>query len=287
MKTCITNTSAYKFVNLDSVDELRWALYLAFTDYNIKGTILLAEEGINLMLAGDANTIAKAKAILAAYAEFADLIYRDTYSTEIPFEKFRIKVKNEIVPMGLADVHPGKFTASKISPQQLKHWLDSKKDFILLDTRNDYEVKLGSFTQAIHYNIRNFRDFATVASRVTKREKEKPLVMFCTGGIRCEKASALLLQQGFDEVYQLQGGIINYFQQVGGAHYHGDCFVFDYRTAITPEGVETGLAQCERCQQFVTAAEQARTNYRRGDHCIHCMPSAQSSMSTERKTPWL
>ena len=287
MKNSITNTAAYKFITLNNLEQLRENLYLSFADYPVEGTIILAEEGINLMLAGSAAAIAEAKIVLAGYAEFTDLVYRDTYSATVPFEKFRIKIKNEIVPMGIADIEPAKFTAPTISPRQLKHWLDTEKDFTLLDTRNDYEVKLGSFIQSIDYNIHNFRDFAMAASRVPKREKQKPLVMFCTGGIRCEKASALLLQRHFREVYQLEGGIINYFQQVGSVHYQGDCFVFDYRTAITPAGTETGLTQCERCQQFVTAAQQADTHYRRGDHCIHCMPSIQQKTATEGKTAWL
>lgn len=287
MKSCITNTATYKFVDLDNLEKLCQALYAAFVDCGLKGTILLAEEGINLMLAGRATAIAKVKAVLATYPAFADLVYRDTYSAEIPFEKFRIKIKNEIVPMGIADVKPAKLTAPTISPQQLKHWFDAQKNFTLLDTRNDYEIKLGTFAKAIHYNIHHFRDFASVAAKIPESEKQKPLVMFCTGGIRCEKASSLLLQQGFHEVYQLQGGIINYFQQVGSAYYHGDCFVFDYRTAITPACAETGLTQCERCQQFVTAAEQAHTDYRRGDHCIHCMPSLQKSITAEGKRAWL
>lgn len=275
MNQQIINTAAYKFVNLNELEELREKIYTDLADCGVLGTILLAPEGINLMLAGSAENLQKARDILCAKAEFADLEFKDTESAEIPFERFRIKVKNEIVPMGVEGVEPACFTGPTISAHELKRWLDEDKDFILLDTRNDYEIELGTFEKAVDWNIHNFRDFAAAADKVSDEDKQKPLVMFCTGGIRCEKASALLLQKkGFKEVYQLEGGIIKYFQEVGGAHYKGACFIFDFRTAITPDCKETGLTQCEQCQQFVTKEEQQQTNYKRGDHCIHCLPKA-------------
>jgi len=286
MENRIVNIAAYKFVNLVDLELLQEKMFADLSDYTMRGTILLASEGINLMLAGEATVITKVKSYLMSYQIFSDLIYKETYSAEIPFEKFRIKIKSEIVPMGKENIMPAKFTAPSMAPQQLKQWLDEEKDFILLDTRNDYEIELGTFARSVNYNIHNFRDFAAAAAKVPKEKQQKPIVMFCTGGIRCEKASPLLLQQGFTEVYQLEGGIINYFQQVGGEHYKGDCFVFDYRTAITAEGKETGLTQCEQCQRFVTAEEQACTNYQRGDHCIHCMPKTNQSTSTEGQTQW-
>ena len=286
MENRIVNAAAYKFVNLGNLEALREKMYHDLMASSIQGTILLAAEGINLMLAGAAEVVAEAKLYLASYPEFANLIYKNTESHDIPFEKFRIKIKSEIVPMSVEDIAPAEFTAPTISPQQLKQWLDDDKDFVLLDTRNDYEIELGTFSKAVDFNIHNFRDFVIAADDVPSVEKEKPLVMFCTGGIRCEKASPLLLQKGFKEVYQLDGGIINYFKKVGGAHYEGDCFVFDYRTAITPDCKETGLTQCEQCQRFVTAAEQAQTDYRRGDHCIHCMPATNQKTSIEGQTQW-
>ena len=285
MENCILNIAAYKFINLAELEVLREKIYADLVDYSIQGTILLAPEGINLMLAADIKTIEYVKRYFASYAEFSDLIYKDTYSSEVPFEQFKIKIKSEIVPMGIENIKPEEFTGPVISPQQLKQWLDEDKDFILLDTRNDYEIELGTFVKAVDYNIHNFRDFSEAADQVPEIEKEKPVVMFCTGGIRCEKASPLLLKKGFKEVYQLEGGIINYFQKVGGAHYQGDCFVFDFRTAITPECKETGLTQCEQCQRFVTAEEQVQTQYKRGEHCIHCMPTIQAK-TLEGQTQW-
>jgi predicted sulfurtransferase len=273
MNQQIINTAAYKFVKLNDVEALREKIYADLADCEILGTILLAPEGINLMLAGVSQSLETAREYLLSLEPFADMNFKDTFSSEAPFERFRIKVKSEIVPMGVEGIEPGCYTGPTISAQELKRWLDEGKDFILLDTRNDYEIELGTFEKAVHWNIHNFRDFSAAADQVSEADKQKPLVMFCTGGIRCEKASALLLQKkGFKEVYQLDGGIIKYFQEVGGAHYRGDCFIFDFRTAITPNCEETGLTQCERCQQFVTREDQLLTNYKRGDHCVHCLP---------------
>ena len=274
MNQQIINTAAYKFINLTNLEELRDEIYTDLVDCGVLGTILLAPEGVNLMMAGPVEALELARSKLAAVSQFGELEYKDTLSSHIPFERFRIKIKDEIVPMGVEGVEPACFTGPTISAHELKQWLDEEKEFILLDTRNDYEIELGTFEKAVDWNIHSFRDFAAAADKVSDEDKQKPLVMFCTGGIRCEKASALLLQKkGFTDVYQLEGGIIKYFQEIGGAHYKGDCFIFDFRTAITPQCGETGLAQCEQCQQFVTPEEQAKTNYQRGDHCIHCMPN--------------
>lgn len=275
MNQTIINTAGYKFVRLQQLEQLREKIYTDLSDCDVLGTILLAPEGVNLMLAGDVESLEYARQYLLKYPEFSDIEFKDTVSSSVPFERFRIKLKQEIVPMDIEGIEPACYTGPTISAQELKQWLDEEKDFVLLDTRNDYEIELGTFEKAIHWNIHNFRDFSAAADRVSEAEKQKPWVMFCTGGIRCEKASALLLQKkGFKDVYQLDGGIIKYFQQVGGAHYRGNCFIFDYRTAITPTCEETGLTQCEQCQQFVTQEEQKLTNYQRGDHCIHCMPKA-------------
>jgi UPF0176 protein len=278
MNQQIINTAAYKFVNLQGLESMREKMYIDLAAYPVMGTILLAPEGINLMLAGEAAALQHARNCLQMFPEFSDLEYKDTVSSTIPFDRFRIKVKQEIVPMGVEGINPACYTGPTISAHELKQWLDEERDFILLDTRNDYEIEVGTFTKAVHWNIHNFRDFAAAADRVSDVDKQKPIVMFCTGGIRCEKASALLLQlKGFKEVYQLEGGIIKYFQQVGGAHYQGACFIFDFRTAITPDCAETGLTQCEQCQQFVTKEEQLLTAYKRGDHCIHCRDSIKDN----------
>jgi UPF0176 protein len=286
MTKSIINVSAYKFVQLTELEQLRDTFYADLKDTVFLGTILLAEEGINLMLAGERDAIDHIKQYLSSFSQFSDMEYKETISEAMPFDRFKIKIKTEIVPMGVASVKPTEFTGPTISAQELKRWLDEGRDFTLLDTRNTYEIAVGTFESAIDLNLRHFRDFAEAVDHLPAEQKEKPLVMFCTGGIRCEKASPLLLQKGFKEVYQLDGGILKYFQEVGGSHWRGDCFIFDQRTSITPTCDETGLAQCERCQEFVTAAEQKLTNYKRGDHCIHCMPKTnqQSTQSTGENT---
>lgn len=266
----IVNIAGYKFVQLTDLSELQTKLYELLSPQDVLGTILLGTEGINLMLAGTETAIESAKTIVMHIPEFADLTFKESFSAEKPFDKFKIKVKAEIVPLGVSSVDPIEMTAPDLDPRELKQWLDEERDFTLLDTRNHYEIELGTFDKAIDLNIRHFRTFQHAIEKLPEAAKEKPLVMFCTGGIRCEKAGPFLLQQGFKEVYQLEGGILNYFKECGDAHYNGNCFIFDHRTALTPQLEETGLTQCERCQAFVTADEQAQTNYQRGDHCIHC-----------------
>lgn len=273
MTTKIVNTAAYKFVLLKDLETLKTSFEAYFPSKDILGTILLSEnEGINLMMAGAPEAIKEAQAYLHAVPGLEDMEFKDTFSQEKPFSKFKVKIKPEIVPMGRSDIRPGEFTGPTISAKELKQWLDEGKDFTLLDTRNDYEFDIGSFNTAVKLeNLKHFREFGeTVDQQLPEAAKEKPLVMFCTGGIRCEKASPLLIKKGFKEVYQLEGGIIKYFQEVGGAHYRGDCFIFDYRTAITSACEETGLTQCEVCQQFVTKEQQKKTNYVRGKPCLHC-----------------
>ena len=270
MNKNIVNIAGYKFVYLKDLEELRTKLYESFAGHDVLGTILLGEEGINSMLAGTRDEIDYAINCLGQIPEFSDLTFKESFSAEKPFDKFKIKIKTEMVRLAVPEIDAVCMTAPTLAPQELKQWLDEDRDFLLLDTRNDYEVKLGTFDKAIELNIRHFRTFQDAIKQLSEEAKEKPLVMFCTGGIRCEKAGPFLLEQGFKQIYQLEGGILNYFKECGDAHYHGNCFIFDHRTAITPQLEETGLTQCERCQEFVTAEEQVLTNYQRGDQCIHC-----------------
>jgi UPF0176 protein len=271
----IVNIAGYKFVRLTAdLEALRTKLYDLLAGHDILGTILLGTEGTNLMLAALRDEIEYAKNCLRAIPEFADLTFKESFSAEKPFDKLKIKIKKEIVSLGVESIDAVCMTAPTISPKELKLWLDEDRDFILLDTRNRYEVQLGTFDKAIELNIRHFRTFQKAIEKLPEYAKEKPLVMFCTGGIRCEKAGPFLLAQGFKQIYQLEGGILNYFKECGDAHYNGNCFIFDFRTAITPQLEETGLTQCERCQEFVTAEEQAQTSYQRGDYCIHCRKMA-------------
>ncbi len=242
----IVNISAYKFVSLplETLAVLQASLKSQAIADNIKGTILLGTEGINLILAGTRNNIDNYQTFLASHSEFCDLHYKESPSLDIPFSRMLVRIKKEIVSMGCTTVVPEKSTAPYLEAEELKQWYDEQRDFIILDTRNDYEVALGSFDHAIDLNLESFREFPDAVALLGDELKEKPVVTFCTGGIRCEKAAALMQEKGFKNVYQLKDGILNYFEKTGGAHYHGECFVFDKRLTVNRELEETNSHHC-------------------------------------------
>jgi UPF0176 protein len=230
----ICNIAAYKFISLDIhlLPNLCAEMKAKAVQLKIKGTIFLSIEGINLFLVGQQKHIENFQEYLADNLHFNDLKYKYSYSTYYPFKKLIVKIKKEIVSFGISEIHPEKTTAPYITPETFKRWHDEKHEIVVLDTRNQFEFEMGSFGTAIHLGINNFRDFPNVIDKLPAVTKSKPVVTFCTGGIRCEKAALLLLQKGFKEVYQLQGGILNYFEHCGNAHFRGDCFVFDDRIAL-------------------------------------------------------
>lgn len=227
------NIATYRFVTIDEQDlpTLRKELKRTAASLEIKGTILIGTEGINLFLAGEHSAIKQFQEYLEAKSKFKGLDYKYSYSDFIPFHKLFVKIRNEIVTFRQEDIHPEEFTAPYITPQQFKEWYNTNHEMLVLDTRNTFEFEMGTFKNAMHLKIDNFREFPKALSQL-QTNKKIPVVTFCTGGIRCEKAAAYLIQQGYSEVYQLQGGILNYFEQCGGEHYKGDCFVFDDRIAL-------------------------------------------------------
>ncbi|TSA10729.1 MAG: sulfurtransferase [Betaproteobacteria bacterium] len=228
----ILNIAAYRFVALDDPAQLRSALTERAEVLGLKGTILLAAEGINLILAGAAADVEDFLRALCADARFATIEVKRSWSTEQSFKRLLVKVKREIVSMRRPEINPCKVSAPRLAPQELKRWLDQGRDVVLLDTRNQFEVELGSFDNALALGLKSFGDFPGATPALPDALKERPIVTFCTGGIRCEKAAPWLITQGFRQVYQLDGGILNYFTQCGGAHFHGACFVFDQRIAL-------------------------------------------------------
>jgi UPF0176 protein len=228
------NISCYKFVDLSALDLplLQIQLKEKAQSLSLKGTILLSHEGINFFLAAPAEDIYTFTNYLSKMPEFADLWLKESYSDGAPFDRLRVRIKEEIIAMRTPGIEPGKMTAPYVTPAELKEWYDDNKDMVILDTRNDYEYKMGTFDDAILLDIETFRQFPQAVSELPDDLKKKTIVTFCTGGIRCEKAAAHMLNQGFENVYQLEGGILNYFEQMGGAHYQGDCFVFDERVAV-------------------------------------------------------
>src|SRR5690606_19919466 len=187
---------------------------------------------------------------------FAELEVKESWSDEQPFSRMLVRLKREIIAFGVAGIEPGKRTSPKLSADELKAWLDQGRDVTLLDVRNDYEVRVGTFENALPIGVDHFRDFPAAVDALPADLKSKPLVMFCTGGIRCEKAGPLMQGRGFEQVYQLDGGILKYFETCGAAHYDGDCFVFDGRVAVDPQLQPSGAAQCLACQAVLTLAEQ-------------------------------
>jgi UPF0176 protein len=233
--TMITTITAYKFITLasDELLMLQEQCQQQATMHTLKGTILLSVEGINLTVAGSQEAIDTFKQFLSGYSFFFDLVYKENQSFIPPFKKFRVRIKKEIITMRcLEDIQPEFKTASYISPQTLQEWYRKGKDMILLDARNVFEVSLGTFTDAIDLNLKSFGEFPDALNQLPPSLKKKTIITFCTGGIRCEKASALMIQRGFQDVYQLDGGILNYLAACGSSYFEGDCFIFDNRITL-------------------------------------------------------
>ena len=181
-----------------------------------------------------------------------------------------VRIKKEIISMGIEEIDPFKFTGQKISPKELNKKLNNNENIVLLDTRNEYEVRLGTFKNAIDLNLDSFRDFPKEIEKLRKKLNGKEVVMFCTGGIRCEKASALMLKNGFENIQQIDGGVINYFKETGGRHWNGDCFVFDDRVALDKDLLETDYVLCFRCREPLNKEEIGSEKYKIDEYCPYC-----------------
>lgn len=274
----ILNIAAYKFVPLDDLGNLRETILAKAKSLGLRGTVLLSSEGINLFVAGEEDSVRGFVAFLHADSRFSDLEIKESYSDRIPFNRMLVRLKKEIIAFGVDGIAPHVETSPKLPAAELKKWLDEQRDVLLLDVRNDFEVEVGTFDNAIASGIDHFRDFEDSIDRLPPEAKDKPVVMFCTGGIRCEKAGPLMEKKGFKNIYQLEGGILKYFEEVGGDHYHGDCFVFDGRVAVDPGLQETGLALCFACQAVLTPDEQQSELYKIGQYCPHCFKTPEQQM---------
>lgn len=236
----VLNISTYKFVPLPDAQALREVLLARAVALQLKGTILLAEEGINMFLAGPADAVRGFVAQLHTDVRFADIAPKESWSATQPFKKMLVKVKGEIIRMNHPTIRPAQGRAPAVAPATVRRWLeqghdDAGRPVVTLDTRNDFEVDCGTFDNAIDWRITKFTEFPD-ALRAHKAElQDKTVVSFCTGGIRCEKAAILMREEGLEHVYQLEGGILKYFEETDGAHYHGGCFVFDERRALDPQ----------------------------------------------------
>lgn len=282
--TSVLNIAAYKFAPLKDLTELRASLKELCKGLRLKGTILLSPEGINCFIAGEEHAIQELLEELRKHPGLEDLAVKESFTGAQPFHRMLVKIKKEIIAFGIESVRPGDYTSPKIKAEELRKWLSEGKEVTLLDTRNDYEIALGTFEGAVELGIHHFRDFPKAVAELPDDVKEKPVVMFCTGGIRCEKAGPYMEQAGFRQIFQLDGGILKYFEECGGDHYQGDCFVFDQRVAVGPDLKPTGVIPCFACQATLTSEDIASSMYRVGVSCPKCYRSdAELAEETKQK----
>ncbi len=282
----ILNLSCYKFTPLADPEALRLGLLAAGRAHGVKGTILLAPEGINFFLAGTRAQLDAVLAVLRAVPGLADLAPKESPSASRPFKRMLVKVKKEIIAFGVDGVDPARAPSRKLKATELKRWLDEGRPVVLLDTRNVYEVRMGTFRGAVAAPIWNFRDFPRAVADLPPELKDRPVVMFCTGGIRCEKAGPYMESLGYKDVHQLDGGILKYFEEVGGAHYEGECFVFDERVGVDAALRPTRSVVCFNCQMPLTFAEQRDERYVYEKSCPHCIdgkPRGRGNTATEAR----
>lgn len=275
----VTNLAAYRFVELSGLKELREELLALCKDAGLRGTILLSVEGVNLFVAGSEPGIDRLMGRLRQLPGLEDFVGKISVSDDQPFRRMLVRIKKEIISFGVEGVVPGKRTSAKLSAKELKRWLDEGRKITLLDTRNDYEVKLGTFTGAVVPDIRTFREFPNAVRELPQEMKDETIVMFCTGGIRCEKAGPFMEMEGFKNIYQLDGGILKYFEECGGDHYDGECFVFDQRVGVDPALQETDSAICYACLAPLDAQDQEDVRYVGGVSCPHCFKAEPEKMA--------
>jgi len=241
----IVNLSAYRFVALDDLPALRERVLERAAALALKGTVLLAPEGINLFLAGQREVVDTFMAWLRSDPRFAGLEAKESLSGEVPFGRLRVRLKKEIITMRQPAIRPEGGRAPAVDASTLKRWLDQGRDddgreVLMLDTRNDYETAVGKFTQAVDYRLASFTAFPGAIAADRARYAGKTVVSYCTGGIRCEKAALHMQELGIEHVHQLEGGILKYLELTDGAHWQGDCFVFDGRGAVGADLLPSG-----------------------------------------------
>ena len=261
----------YRFVTLENYREMREPLLDVCIAQQVKGTLLLANEGINGTIAGSREGIDRVLAYLRADPRLAELEHKESFDQAMPFYRMKVKLKREIVTMGVEGIDPNLVVGTYVKPGD---WNDivNDPDVLLIDTRNDYECSIGTFKGAVDPHTTSFRDFPTYVRENLDPGKQKKVAMFCTGGIRCEKASAFMLQEGYEEVYHLQGGILKYLEEVPEADstWQGDCFVFDNRVAVNHRLEKGHYDQCYGCRMPITEEDKQSPLYCKGVCCPHC-----------------
>lgn len=261
----------YKFVYLPDFEAMQRPLQDVCDQHEVKGTLLLAEEGINGTIAGTREGVDAVFAHLRADPRLADLTGKESYHKGIPFYRMKVRLKNEIVTLGLPEVDPTELVGTYVDPQAWNE-LISDPDVLLIDTRNDFEVEIGTFEGAQNPHTAAFRDFPTFTQKYLDANKHKKIAMFCTGGIRCEKATSYLLGMGFPEVYHLKGGILQYLEDVPEEQsmWHGECFVFDNRVTVDHQLQQGSYSVCRGCQHPLSPEDQQSPHYEQGVQCPYC-----------------
>jgi UPF0176 protein len=261
----------YKFVEFPDYQQFRQPLFEILESNEIKGTLLLAKEGINGTVAGTRTAIDALLAWLKSDPRFAKIDCKESYTDIPPFLRTKVKLKKEIVTMGIEGIDPKRVVGTYVEP---KDWnqLISDPEVLLIDTRNDYEYQVGTFKNAINPNTESFREFPQYVKEHLNPKQHKKVAMFCTGGIRCEKSTAYLKEQGFNEVYHLKGGILKYLEEVPKQEtlWQGECFVFDERVTVNLNLEKGDYDQCNACRMPITEADKASPIYEKGVSCPHC-----------------
>ena len=268
----LTIAALYHFTRFDDPAALKGPLAKCACAEGVKGSLLLAPEGINGTIAGTRAGIDAVLAYIRALPGCADLEWKESYAEEMPFGRMKVRLKREIVTMGQPDVDPRARVGHYV---EASDWNDliAQPDVAVIDTRNDYEVAIGSFEGAVDPGTASFGDFPAWWEENKHRFHNKRIAMFCTGGIRCEKSTNYLLQQGVDEVFHLKGGILKYLEVVpqDQSLWHGGCFVFDQRVAVGHGLAPTGHVMCHACRRPLDPAELAHPDYEEGVQCPHCV----------------
>ena len=272
--THIVVAAMYKFVHLPDFREFREKLLQVCEKQSLKGTLLLAEEGINGTVAGSREGIDSLLSFLKQDPRFSDMGHKESFVSEMPFYRMKVRLKKEIVTMGIPDTDPNQLNGAKVD---YKEWNDliSDPDVLVIDTRNEYEYEIGTFKNAISPNTTTFREFPEFVNNELGGDKLKKVAMFCTGGIRCEKATNYMLKQGYENVYHLNGGILKYLEEVKQDEnlWQGDCFVFDGRVAVDKNLEQGNYEQCFACRMPLSDKELESDKYEKGISCPHCIDS--------------
>tara|TARA_B100000900_G_scaffold407875_1_gene421267 strand:- start:9289 stop:10152 length:864 start_codon:yes stop_codon:yes gene_type:complete len=263
------NISGYRFLDLPDRDSLRSPFREKCISLGLKGTILLSHNGINFFLAGTQEAIDGFISFLEEDPRLIGIPMHISHSDYQPFRRMLVRLKKEIISLGMDEIRPVEKEAKYIDPNEFKRWLDEGKEVVVLDTRNDYELRVGTFENAVDLDIKSFREFPDAVKRLDY-DKSTPVVMFCTGGIRCEKASIVMEDQGWNEVYQIKGGVLGYFKETGGEHWQGDCFVFDQRVSLDKDLLESDHQMCFKCREPLSPDDLESERYSLEEYCPYC-----------------